>query len=202
MASVFDAPIPGQSLTDEPRNHPWERPPEISDPEEAIDFHINHLNKTNVMDNLLQVLQLGVPLAPLAKTIVTKAQMDGIHSVDVGLIVLPVVQEELKAIAEDSGIPFKMGDGDDEETKQRQREEEVKALVLERIKKLEGTKEDDEGVDLMRDVASGLGGMEDEMPVMEEETEAMPMEGEAPMEEQQPQMEQEAPVRSGLMARG
>ena len=199
MADVFGAPIPGQSLTDEPRNYPWERPPEISDPEEAIEFHINHLNKTNVIDNLLQVLQMGVPLAPLAKTIVTKAQMDGVHSVDVGLIVLPVIREELVSIAEDAGLDYNMGTEDDPEAKQRKRDEEVKALVMERIKKLEGTKEDDEGVDLMRDVAQDLGEMQ-------QDTEAMPtmMEGEAPMEQQeeQPQMEQEEPVRSGLMARG
>ena len=29
--SMFDAPIPGQSLTTEPKNYPWERPPEMSD---------------------------------------------------------------------------------------------------------------------------------------------------------------------------
>ena len=29
MTSPFDRPIPGQSLTDEPRNNPWENPAEI-----------------------------------------------------------------------------------------------------------------------------------------------------------------------------
>ena len=33
---LLKAPIPGQSLTDEPKNYPWENPPEITDPEEAI----------------------------------------------------------------------------------------------------------------------------------------------------------------------
>ena len=31
----FDAPIPGQSLTDEPGNYPWEHPPQYTNPEEA-----------------------------------------------------------------------------------------------------------------------------------------------------------------------
>ena len=32
---LLKAPIPGQSLTDEPKNYPWENPPEITDPEEG-----------------------------------------------------------------------------------------------------------------------------------------------------------------------
>ena len=42
---LLQAPIPGQSLTDEPKNFPWERPAEMSDPEEAIKFHLENLNE-------------------------------------------------------------------------------------------------------------------------------------------------------------
>ena len=35
--NVFDAPIPGQSLTDEPGNYPWEHPPQKASIEEAAD---------------------------------------------------------------------------------------------------------------------------------------------------------------------
>lgn len=196
MADVFSAPIPGQSLTDEPRNFPWERPPEISDPDEAAQFHVAHMNKPEVLDNLLKLLQIGVAIGPLSKSMITAAQMDGIHSVDVGLIVVPVVREEMISIAEDAGIDYKLDDTEEDPNKD---EEFIKAMVLKEINKLADTKEDDEGVDLMRDLAQTLG----EQP-QQDDTEAMPeMEGEAPMEqEEQPQMEQEAPVRSGLMARG
>ena len=27
---MFNAPVPGESLTDEPRNYPWENPPELA----------------------------------------------------------------------------------------------------------------------------------------------------------------------------
>ena len=33
----FDAPIPGQSLTDEPGKWAWEKPPEITDVDEAVE---------------------------------------------------------------------------------------------------------------------------------------------------------------------
>ena len=32
---LLNAPIPGQSLTDEPKNYPWENPPEIVDADEG-----------------------------------------------------------------------------------------------------------------------------------------------------------------------
>ena len=34
----FDAPIPGQSLTNEPGNAPWEHPPQMVKMEEAMGY--------------------------------------------------------------------------------------------------------------------------------------------------------------------
>ncbi len=34
---MYDRPIPGQSLTTEPKNAPYENPPEIVDVDEAIE---------------------------------------------------------------------------------------------------------------------------------------------------------------------
>ena len=39
MSIIFAAPIPGQSLTTEPKGLPFERPPKIVDPIEALDLH-------------------------------------------------------------------------------------------------------------------------------------------------------------------
>ena len=38
--SPFDRPIPGQSLTDTPRNNPWENPAEMSDIEDVTKYYI------------------------------------------------------------------------------------------------------------------------------------------------------------------
>ena len=45
----FDAPIPGQSLTDKPGNYPWEHPPKYTDFMEASTFIWNriHLKRNN-----------------------------------------------------------------------------------------------------------------------------------------------------------
>ena len=35
--SPFDTPTPGQSLTDEPGNYPWEHAPQFTDVEDVMD---------------------------------------------------------------------------------------------------------------------------------------------------------------------
>ena len=45
---LLQAPIPGQSLTDEPKNFPWENPADISEPNEALMYHIERINKPAV----------------------------------------------------------------------------------------------------------------------------------------------------------
>ena len=42
---LTDRPIPGQSLTTVPKSFPYERPPELTDPTEALDLHLDNLVK-------------------------------------------------------------------------------------------------------------------------------------------------------------
>ena len=58
--SQFSAPIPGQSLTSKPSERRWERPPEYSTTEEAMQFYMKHLTKPDVVDDMM--VALGVAL--------------------------------------------------------------------------------------------------------------------------------------------
>ena len=40
IENPFDAPIPGQSLTDTPGNYPWEHPPQYTDVDDILDIYI------------------------------------------------------------------------------------------------------------------------------------------------------------------
>ena len=190
MADVFSAPIPGQSLTDEPKNYPWERPPEIVDPREAIKFHIDGINKPEALDNIIEMLQIGVPVKALAETAMTTAQMEGIHSVDVSLIIKDVVKEELISIAEEAGIDYVTGDEPSEIDIKEKEEQQVLALLR---KKIGAADEMDAGVEMMQQTAD-----------MMEEPEDEDIEAEAePMTEMQEEEEQTMPQEPrGLMAKG
>ena len=190
MADVFSAPIPGQSLTDEPKNYPWERPPEITDPREAIKFHIDGINKPEALDNIIEMLQIGVPVKALAETAMTTAQMEGIHSVDVSLIIKDVVKEELISIAEEAGIDYATGDEPSEIDIKEKEEQQVLALLR---KKIGAADEMDAGVEMMQQTADMMEEPEDE----DIEAEAVPM---TEMQEQEEQTMPQEP--RGLMAKG
>lgn len=105
----FDGPIPGQSLTSAPKAAPWERPPEIVDPEQAMAMHIERLNNEEMMENIVDMLELDIDVVTLTQGIVRGAVAAGVHSIDVGLIVSPVIHEFIVGVAEDAGIEFDEG---------------------------------------------------------------------------------------------
>lgn len=105
----FDRPIPGQSLTDEPRNAPYERPPEIVDPEEALIVHLHRLNDPDAMEDAMFFLEAGVDIQTLVEGILRSAVMNGIHTVDVSLVIAPVIHEMIKKTADVLGIDYKEG---------------------------------------------------------------------------------------------
>ena len=49
--SPFDGPIPGQSLTAEPSNAPWEKPSKFSDPLDALEMYIERLADDEVLND-------------------------------------------------------------------------------------------------------------------------------------------------------
>ena len=105
--SALMAPVPGQSLTDYPKNYPWERPPEIIDPNDAIKFHIDRVSDPDIIDNVLDALEFGVPVKTLSDAMMTGAVASGIHSIDTSLIVEPIVRDFIMKAADMAGVEYK-----------------------------------------------------------------------------------------------
>ena len=110
--AIFDQPIPGQSLTGEPKNNPWEQPAEISSVEDAVAYYIEGMANQDVIDDLAACCEAGLSLKPIVNTIVSASTMSGIHSVDVGMLVKPVIHEFLKQAITSMGVEVK-DDGKD-----------------------------------------------------------------------------------------
>ncbi len=106
---TFERAIPGQSLTAEPRGQAYERPPEIVDPIEALDAHIDNLSADGAMEDALYFLEFGVDLVTLVEGMLRGAVMEGIHSVDVSLVIAPVLHEYIKGFAEVAKIDYEEG---------------------------------------------------------------------------------------------
>ena len=119
--AIFDQPIPGQSLTGEPKNNPWEQPAMMSSVEDVTMFYINGMANQEVIDDFAAVCQTGLSLKPIVDTVVSTGIMNGIHSVDVGMLVKPVIHEFLKQAIKSVGVEVS-DDGRDYQKEAEERE--------------------------------------------------------------------------------
>ena len=155
MSSFLEAPVPGQSLTDQPKNWPWENPPEMADTEEATRYYINKLADEDVMDDLSVVLGGGMPVAPFVKTLLTTGVMNGRHSIDVSIIIAPVIHAFIKAAMTSYGIEVRDDiTSPEEELKEREKQRLMTALELAMADA--DKKPDDPGIALLQEVQTTL----------------------------------------------
>ena len=193
--SFLSAPIPGQSLTDTPRNYPWENPPQMADYQEVTKYYINRMANQDVMDDLAVLFEGGMPIAPFVESITTMGVMEGLHTVDVSLIVAPVLHAFIKAAMLEYGIDAKDDtynpDRDPTEREKRRLMTAVQ-LALAAAEEENRTAETDPGVAILQQVSAILDAPSED--TTEEETD---------MQEAEPAAEKPAtPAPRGLMARG
>ena len=89
--NMFDAPIPGQSLTDEPGNYPWEHPPQTASIEEATDAVYESIMKEENMARMFTLLRMGIPIEALVKVITFSGFLEGKWTVDAAKLLEPIV---------------------------------------------------------------------------------------------------------------
>lgn len=105
----IDAPIAGQSLTTELGNRPWENPPQYSTVEEALDFYIPRIMEPALRNDMLNILEMGIPISTFANALQMSAVMQGKHTIDVGVLALPVLIESIAYVADAEGIEYTTG---------------------------------------------------------------------------------------------
>ena len=108
-AVPFDAAIPGQSLTAELGSRPWQQPAQYTTVEEALDYYLPRLQSDEVSAQLLDVMEMGIPVTTIANTMQLGSVMEGKHSVDVGMLILPVLVELIMMIGDTAGIKYTTG---------------------------------------------------------------------------------------------
>lgn len=105
----FEAPIPGMSMTHELGARPWQTPPKYATVEEALEYYLPRMQDNSFTDSLINVIEMGMPLTTLANTIQLAGVMEGRHSVDVGILIMPVLIEMMQLVAEAEGVEYVTG---------------------------------------------------------------------------------------------
>ena len=106
---LLDAPIAGQSLTGEPGATPWEQPPQLNTVDEAVEHYVPMFNEDEILSGILSHIEGGVALTTMADLITKGGVMTGLHSIDVGIMVTPVLVEMMISAAEAADIEYKVG---------------------------------------------------------------------------------------------
>jgi hypothetical protein len=114
---LLDAPIPGMSLTHELGARPWQSPAQFTTVDETINFYMDRMATEEYMEQAIEVMEMGVPVTTIANTMQMAGVMEGKHSIDVGMLVIPLIMEMLMLIAENAGIEYDDGLSDDKPTK-------------------------------------------------------------------------------------
>jgi len=106
---MINQPIPGQSLTGEPKAYPWENPPKYTKPFDAAMYHLEQLNEPKKITAALDMLELDIDMVTLVSGILRVGVANGIHTVDVSLLIAPVIHEFIKGHADRAGIDYNEG---------------------------------------------------------------------------------------------
>lgn len=106
-AGFLNAPIPGMSLTTEPGNRPWENPPMLVTVEDALEFYANKIvGDFDNHDSVLEMLELRLPVQNVANLLQKTSVMEGFHTIDVGILVTPAIEEMIMAVADLHGVKY------------------------------------------------------------------------------------------------
>ena len=187
---LFNAPVPGESLTREKGNAPWEQPPQYNTVEEVTNYYLDKLDDDDdLVEETLFLLKQGFPLDLFVNSLLLNGEMNGRHSYDVSYMVGPILHEHLLSLAMAAGIEVEEFQGATASVKKKQKTIQDLKVMLEKAGP--ETSELKTAIDTLPEAVK--------MDVENEEKAALkpPMETEEPTEE--PAMQ--APTSKGLMAR-
>ena len=105
----INAPIPGMSLTAPLGGRPWQQPPQMATVEEAIDYYVPKIMDREFVPELLTIIELGIPLTTIANSFQLASVMEGKHSIDVGILVIPVLVELMMTLADANEVEYVSG---------------------------------------------------------------------------------------------
>ena len=104
IGNEFDAPVPGQSLTDTPGNYPWEHPAQFADPEEASEYIWDRLHADDFAEQVVAMLDANIPVEAIARVILFGGFLEGKFSPDVAFLITKPVMQMITVIGATAGV--------------------------------------------------------------------------------------------------
>ena len=101
----FNFPVPGHSLTDSPEQWAWDKPPRVTDPEEAIQTVIEKVEKPQTKEHFLRLMAGGVTVEEIVNTIGLGGFTEGEWSPDIAELIKPALAVYFIGVAIKNKVP-------------------------------------------------------------------------------------------------
>jgi len=111
----FNKPQIGIGMTPELGSRPWQSPPQLVKVEEVIDYYVTRMSDEEASLKIGNILDLGVPVTTLSNTIMLGNVMEGLHTLDTGILALPAMMEFIMMVGDAQEIDYVTGVEDDGE---------------------------------------------------------------------------------------
>lgn len=108
-SSPFDVlqPVaPGISWTAPEKSRPWQQPPQLVNIGDVVQRYMDSFSDQEVMSNAIDAIETKVPLSVMAQSIMLNHVSEGVHTMDMGILVMPVIIELLITFAELSKVDY------------------------------------------------------------------------------------------------
>ena len=96
--------VPGEAMSSELGKYPFDNPPLIVSPGEALQYILDGYLSNNASEEILKLIIAGVTLEAIANILVKTGFMEGTFTVDVAEIIKPALLLHLLADARDAGV--------------------------------------------------------------------------------------------------
>ena len=107
--SMFEKPVPGQSLTEDTGKYPWDKPPQYTNVDDVMQMYMEMITDDDTMFNLLNSLEAKIPLAQIVQAMVLQGIGEGLYTPDVGLLIMDELVMLIASIAKAAELDYRTG---------------------------------------------------------------------------------------------
>jgi hypothetical protein len=104
LGDVLSVVPPGISWTAPSKGRPWMNQPAVVDVSSVAQAYIESLGQAEAANDILDALETQIPLATIAESFMLTGVSMGRHTLDAGILVMPVIIEVLQSIADFNDI--------------------------------------------------------------------------------------------------
>lgn len=101
--------IPGENLLADTRNYPWHRPPEYDNPDAFLEYTYRTFKRPHTLGGLEALVSSGVSITTMTDMFISRSIMDGLITIDFGIVLAGPVAKALELMCVQLGIDYEMG---------------------------------------------------------------------------------------------